>query len=117
MHWYLDVIKNYTGFRGRATRTEFWMFTLINAIISIIAMLIDYYLLNGLRIVDTLYSLAVLLPSLAVQVRRLHDIGRTGWWILIGVIPVLGWIVLLIYNCTDSQDKENKYGPNPKEGM
>lgn len=117
MHWYLDVIKNYVGFSGRATRTEFWMFVLINFIISIIAMLIDYFLLHGLRIINTLYSLAVFLPGLAVTVRRLHDIGRTGWWILIGLIPILGWIWLIVYYCTDSQDTENAYGPNLKESV
>jgi uncharacterized membrane protein YhaH (DUF805 family) len=115
MYWYLDVIKKYAVFSGRATRTEYWMFVLINFIISVIAMLIDYFALNGIRIIDTLYSLAVLIPSFAVGARRLHDIGKTGWWQLIGLIPILGWIVLIIYFATDSQDKSNNYGPNPKE--
>ncbi|WKB35207.1 DUF805 domain-containing protein [Terrilactibacillus sp. S3-3] len=115
MHWYFDVLRNYVGFGGRATRTEFWMFTLFNAIVSVIANLIDYLLLNNQPIVNSIYSLAVLLPSLAVAVRRLHDTGRTGWWVLIGLIPVVGWIVLLIFYCTDSQENQNAYGPNPKE--
>jgi uncharacterized membrane protein YhaH (DUF805 family) len=116
MHWYLDVIKNYAGFSGRATRTEFWMFVLINFIIGVIIDLLDHLLgLDNLPIISWLYSLAILVPTLAVGARRLHDIGRTGWWQLIGLIPILGWIVLLVYNCTDSQDRENAYGPNPKE--
>lgn len=116
MHWYLDVIKNYVGFSGRATRTEYWMFVLVNFIVSLIAMLIDY-VLGSWRIIYYLYTLAIFLPSLAVLVRRLHDIGRTGWWMLIVLVPLLGWIVLIIYACTDSQDRENAYGPNPKESM
>jgi len=115
MHWYTDVIKNYAGFSGRATRTEYWMFVLFNFIISIITRLIDQLLLKGLPVISTLYSLAVLVPAFAVGARRLHDIGKTGWWQLIGIIPILGWIVLIIYFCTDTQDKENAYGSNPKD--
>ncbi|MCL1632583.1 DUF805 domain-containing protein [Sporolactobacillus sp. CPB3-1] len=115
MNWYIDVIKNYAVFSGRATRMEYWMFTLFNVIFSVAAMLIDHFILNGLRLTDTLYTLAVLVPGLAVGARRLHDIGRTGWWQLIAFIPLLGAIVLLIFFCTDSQDKTNKYGPDPKE--
>ncbi|WKB35680.1 DUF805 domain-containing protein [Terrilactibacillus sp. S3-3] len=114
MHWYFDVLKNYVGFSGRATRTEFWMFTLFNAIAIIIVRLIDTFLFNDFPVLYILYMLAILLPSLAVDIRRLHDIGRTGWWILIGLIPIAGWIVLLIFTCTDSQDNSNVYGPNPK---
>ncbi|GGL47680.1 DUF805 domain-containing protein [Sporolactobacillus putidus] len=116
MHWYLDVIKNYVGFSGRATRTEFWVFTLINVIVSYVAIQLDYLLGSG-KLIYYLYTLAVFLPSLAVSIRRLHDIGRTGWWILLALIPILGWIVLLIYDCTDSQDKENVYGPYPKASV
>ncbi|QAA23343.1 DUF805 domain-containing protein [Sporolactobacillus terrae] len=117
MHWYVDVIKNYVGFSGRATRTEFWMFVLVNFFIAIFVELIDKFILNGLRVFSTLYNLAVLIPALAVGARRLHDIGKTGWWQLIGIIPVLGWIVLIVYFCTDTQDKENSYGANPKESL
>ncbi|MCO7124410.1 DUF805 domain-containing protein [Sporolactobacillus shoreicorticis] len=115
MHWYFDVIKNYVGFSGRATRTEYWMFVLFNFFILVIARLIDWLLPSSVPIIYSLYSLAVLIPTFAVGARRLHDIGKTGWWQLIGFIPILGWIVLLIYFCTDTQDKENVYGANPKE--
>jgi uncharacterized membrane protein YhaH (DUF805 family) len=113
MEWYLKVLKNYVGFSGRARRKEYWMFYLFNAIAMIILAIIDniigtYSLLYGL------YSLAVLLPSLAVAFRRLHDIGRSGAWILIGLIPLIGAIILLVFACTDSQPDDNQYGPNPK---
>ncbi|AOK90880.1 MULTISPECIES: DUF805 domain-containing protein [Paenibacillus] len=112
MQWYLKVLQNYVGFQGRARRTEYWMFTLFNVIACLILYLVD--LLLGLPLVLTLiYSLAVLLPSLAVFVRRLHDTGKTGWWILIALVP-FGGIVLLVFECLDSQPGDNKYGKNPK---
>ena len=119
MEWYLKVLRNYVGFSGRARRTEFWMFTLFNMVASIITQLID-------RIfgwedwsayagpVTTLYFLAVFLPSLAVAVRRLHDTNRSGWWILIGLIPLVGFIILIVWFCTDSAPGDNNYGPYPK---
>ncbi|MFD0696197.1 DUF805 domain-containing protein [Paenibacillus sp. GCM10027628] len=114
MEWYLKVLKNYVGFSGRARRKEYWMFTLFSFIASIILTILDK--VTGLNNVLTgLYSLAVLLPSLAVAFRRLHDTGRTAWWILIGLIPLIGAIILLVFNCQDSQPYENKYGPNPKQ--
>lgn len=112
MEWYLKVIRNYIGFQGRARRTEYWMFTLFNVIFSIVIGLLDSILdlHSGL---SGLYSLAVLLPSIAVGVRRLHDTGRSGLWLLLGFIPIVGAIVLLVFMCQDSQD-DNQYGPNPK---
>ncbi|WP_149095485.1 DUF805 domain-containing protein [Paenibacillus terrae] len=113
MQWYLKVLQNYVGFQGRARRTEYWMFALFNAIAAFIIGLIDG--LVGLTpILTYLYSLAVLLPSLAVIARRLHDTGRTGWWILINLIPLVGTIILIVFLCQDSQPAENKYGKNPK---
>jgi uncharacterized membrane protein YhaH (DUF805 family) len=121
MSWYLEVLKNYAVFSGRARRMEYWMFVLFNIIILIVLALIDYLTGTfspraGVGLLGGLYSLAVLIPSLAVTVRRLHDIGRTGWWILIGLIPVIGNIVLLIFMVLDSEPGANEYGPNPKEG-
>ncbi|KJD45236.1 DUF805 domain-containing protein [Paenibacillus terrae] len=113
MQWYLKVLQNYVGFQGRARRTEYWMFVLFSMIATFIISLIDG--LVGLTpILTYLYSLAVLLPSLAVIARRLHDTGRTGWWILIGLIPLVGSIILIVFLCQDSQPAENKYGKNPK---
>jgi uncharacterized membrane protein YhaH (DUF805 family) len=107
------VLKNYVGFQGRARRKEYWMFVLFSAIISIVLSIIDA-IANLSSVLSGIYSLAVFLPSLAVSVRRLHDTGRSGWWILIGLIPLIGAIILLVFTCQDSQEKENKYGPNPK---
>jgi uncharacterized membrane protein YhaH (DUF805 family) len=117
MDWYLGVLKKYAEFKGRARRREFWMFALFNFIISLVLSIIDRVIGNpemGLGILGTLYALAVLLPSLAVGVRRLHDTGRSGWWLLIGLIPCIGLIVLIIFTVEDSQAGDNQYGPNPK---
>ncbi|MEC2078346.1 DUF805 domain-containing protein [Metabacillus fastidiosus] len=108
MHWYLRVLKNYATFEGRARRKEYWMFYLINAIISII-------LITAERATDmTFFSLLDGLYTLAVAVRRLHDTGRSGWWFWINLIPIIGAIVFLIFTCLDSEPNSNKYGPNPK---
>jgi uncharacterized membrane protein YhaH (DUF805 family) len=113
LEWYLKVLKNYVGFQGRARRKEYWMFVLFSAIISIVLSIIDA-IANLSSVLSGIYSLAVFLPSLAVSVRRLHDTGRSGWWILIGLIPLIGAIILLVFTCQDSQENDNKYGPNPK---
>ena len=114
MEWYLAVLRNYAGFSGRARRTEYWMFVLFNIVIAIVLSILDALVL-GSGILGTLYSLAVLIPSIAVGVRRLHDTGRVGWWLLIGLVPVVGFIVLLIFFVQDSQTGDNEYGANPKE--
>jgi uncharacterized membrane protein YhaH (DUF805 family) len=108
------VLKNYVGFQGRARRKEYWMFVLFSVIVSILLSIVDAIAsLNS--VLSGLYSLAVLLPSLAVGVRRLHDTGRSGWWLLISLIPLIGTIILLVFLCQDSQE-DNVYGPNPKIG-
>jgi uncharacterized membrane protein YhaH (DUF805 family) len=114
MNWYLDVIKNkYATFGGRARRKEYWMFFLINILVAIALAIIEAILgLPG--ILGGIYALALLIPGIAVTVRRLHDTGRTGWWILIGLVPVIGFIVLLVFMVLDSQPGDNAYGPNPK---
>ncbi|MEU8580648.1 DUF805 domain-containing protein [Streptomyces abikoensis] len=113
MHWYVDVLKKYAVFSGRARRQEYWMFTLISTVISIV-LAITEGVLGTNSVIGTVYVLAVLLPSLAVTVRRLHDTDRSGWWVLIGLIPLVGLIVLLVFTCLDSQPQPNKYGPSPK---
>lgn len=113
MYWYLNVLKKYAVFRGRARRTEYWMFVLVNLIIS---GLLSFGLgIVGLEMVAEVYSLAVLLPGICVGVRRLHDIGKSGLWLLIAFVPLVGWIFLLILMCKDSEPGMNAYGPNPKE--
>jgi len=117
MRWYVEVLKKYAVFSGRARRRELWMFVLVDAIISIILAIADSILgtddvLAGL--LSNLYSLGVLVPSVAVTVRRLHDIDRTGWWTLLVLVPVIGWIVLIVFNATEGTRSDNRYGPDPK---
>ncbi len=117
MNWYFGVLKNYSDFYSRARRTEYWIFTLISTLILLALRLIDMMLgldLSGFLTLSGLYSLAVLIPTLAVTVRRLHDTGRTGWWVLISLVPCLGLIILLVFMCLDSEPGRNMYGENPK---
>ena len=111
--WYLTVLKNYAGFSGRARRTEYWMFILFNIIISVVLSVIGSVVDQG-NILGAIYALAVLIPSLAVAVRRLHDTGRSGWWLLIGLIPLIGAIVLIVFMASEGKPGDNEYGPNPK---
>ncbi|MBE1442392.1 DUF805 domain-containing protein [Paenibacillus sp. OAS669] len=113
MEWYMKVIKNYAGFEGRARRQEYWMFVLFNVIISVVLSLLSY-ITSLFSILSMLYALAILVPSIAVGARRLHDTGRSGWMLLIGLIPIIGSIILIVFMCQDSQAGDNQYGPNPK---
>ena len=120
MNWYIEVLKKYAVFSGRARRKEYWFFCLFNIIISIALSIIDIFVLGadpveGIGILSTIYTLGIVIPSLAVSVRRLHDTDRTGWWLLIAIIPLIGFIVLLVFMLLDSTPGENKYGSNPKE--
>lgn len=115
-----SVFKNYANFNGRARRSEFWFFELFTLIISAVVYLIDYLITGGadvLTFVDIIYglfSLAIIVPSLAVAWRRLHDIGKSGAnWLFI-LIPFVGWIFLLAWFVKDSDIGENRFGPNPK---
>ncbi|MFD5429582.1 DUF805 domain-containing protein [Streptomyces sp. NPDC127084] len=113
MHWYLDVLKKYAAFSGRARRQEFWMFTLINVIIQLVLTGLDYGVL-GLGILGPIYVLLTFLPSLAVTVRRLHDTGRSGWFVLLGIIPLVGPIILLVFLAGEGKPEANEHGENPK---
>jgi uncharacterized membrane protein YhaH (DUF805 family) len=112
MNWYLKVLRQYADFTGRARRMEYWMFVLVNTIIWVAILILDSVLRTSLP--GLLYWLAILLPSLAVGVRRLHDTGRSGWWLLIGIIPLIGTIVLIVFFATDGERAPNVYGPDPK---
>lgn len=105
MNWYLDVLKKYAQFDGRARRKEFWMFTLINMLISIALGVVDGII--GTPIVGMVYSLGVLVPSIAVAIRRMHDIGKSGWFCLIPIYNI-------ILAATEGQAGTNQYGPDPK---
>jgi len=117
MNYYIDVIKKYATFEGRARRKEYWTFALVGFLISLVLGFFDRIIFDtgGYGILTGLYSLFIFLPSLAVAVRRLHDIGKSGWMILVGLIPFIGWIWLLVLYLTDSEPGPNEYGPNPKE--
>ena len=119
MNWYLGVLKKYTVFSGRAQRAEYWYFVLFNMLVGVGLALIDQATgtldpETGVGLLGGLYSLAVLLPSLGVSVRRLHDTDRSGWWMFIVLIPVIGVIALLIFFVQDSTAGTNEYGDNPK---
>jgi uncharacterized membrane protein YhaH (DUF805 family) len=120
MNWYLKVLKQYADFSGRARRKEYWMFILFNMIFGIIAMIIDNVFgiameAIGYGPVYIVYSLVMLIPALAVGVRRLHDVGKSGWMTLIILIPIIGAIWLLVLLCSDGQQGPNKWGENPKQ--
>ena len=127
MQWYLKVLRQYADFSGRARRTEFWMFVLFNAIAGVILTILDNLfglatttVVGGMVVASTgiltgIYQLAVLIPSLAVGVRRLHDTGRSGWWLLIGLIPIVGPIVLIVFWATAGDLAPNQHGVNPKQ--
>lgn len=114
MSWYLGVLRKYAVFSGRARRKEYWMFFLFNILISFALGLVLGFagamLGVGTQLSDAggmVYGLAILLPAVAVAVRRMHDLGRTGWWV---IVPVAN----LVFLCTNGQDGENEYGPDPK---
>ena len=129
--YFVDTLKNrYAAFKGRATRSEYWYFMLFSIIIALILTALDSMIINPLLgiqpVVETartgilgmLFSIGTLIPSVALAIRRLHDIGKSGWWILLGVIPIvniIGIFVLLYFFIKDSQPGDNLYGPNPKE--
>lgn len=114
MSWYLEVWKNYADFGGRARRKEYWFFILFNALIYFGFAFVDASVFDGAPLLTLLYCLAAFVPSLSVTFRRLHDTGRSAWWILIGCVPVIGGIWFFVLLCLDSEGGANQYGSNPK---
>ena len=110
MGWYLKVLKKYAVFEGRARRLEYWMFTLGHVVIWVALLMVDPF--GGLLF--SIYYLAVFLPALGVTIRRLHDIDRCAWWVLITLVPLIGFIGMLVFMATDGDPFENRYGPDPK---
>jgi uncharacterized membrane protein YhaH (DUF805 family) len=120
MNWYLEVLKKYAVFSGRARRKEYWLFFLFNVIIALVLGFIDGAAgladgQSGYGPLGGLYTLAIFIPGIAVSVRRLHDTDHSGWWLFIALVPLIGAIVLLVFMVRDSQQGQNQYGPNPKE--
>lgn len=114
---FMDAVKSafrqYVGFGGRARRSEYWYFFLFNFIVGFVLGFLGTFV-GIFDFLGTIYSLAVFLPGLALCFRRLHDIGKSGWWLLLALIPLVGAIILIVFYCQDSQPGENQYGPNPK---
>ena len=113
MHWYLEVLKKYAVFSGRARRKEFWVFAFVWLLAGLGIVIVES-LIETRGLLVGFYVLGMLIPSLAVAVRRLHDTNRSGWWLLIGLIPLIGQIILIVFLFQDSDSGANAYGPNPK---
>lgn len=118
MEWFLKVVKSFS-FDGRARRKEYWMFTLFAVIISIVLGILDGVFgtvsaAGNVGLLGTVFMLAILIQSLAVGARRLHDTGRSGWWLLIGLLPFVGAIILIVLMVLEGRQGENPYGPDPK---
>ena len=120
MSWFLMVLKKYAEFKGRSRRKEYWFFILFYTLILIALTFIDvsvgtYDAETQLGLISSIFMLAMLVPSLAVAVRRLHDTDRSGWWLLIALIPLIGAVVILVFMVLDGTPGDNRFGPNPKE--
>ncbi|HHG3603236.1 TPA: DUF805 domain-containing protein [Vibrio parahaemolyticus] len=111
MDYFIGALKKYADFTGRARRKEYWMFALFYMLFYIGLVIID--LMIGTELFSIIYSLALLIPSISIATRRLHDTGRSGWWQLIALIPLIGAIVLIVFLVQDSHDA-NEYGASPK---
>jgi len=111
MKYFFQALKQYADFKGRATRQEYWMYYLFSMIFSFVSGFVDGFI--GLPILTLVLMLGLLIPSISIAARRLHDTGRSGWWQLIAFIPLFGIIVLFVFLVQDSRE-DNRFGPNPK---
>lgn len=112
--WFVKGLKNYANFKGRARRKEYWFFVLIQFILIFIAAILDSILFGDPSLLYTIVALGLFIPSLAVAVRRLHDIGKSGWWYLICLIPIIGSILLIIWLATETKQENNQWGSPAK---
>ena len=117
MSYFILCLKKYVDFSGRARRSEYWFFTLFAYLVMIAFAALAAIALpaESMATLVSILSLAFLLPGLSVSIRRLHDIGKSGWWIFIGLVPLVGGIIFFIFTIMDSESGTNRYGPNPKE--
>jgi uncharacterized membrane protein YhaH (DUF805 family) len=115
MNWYIKVINQYFDFSGRARRKEYWMFTLFSLIITWTLSILDFvFETYTFSIISSIYALLIFIPSLAVLLRRLHDIGKSGWYFLLIFLPFIGWIWLIVLLCMEGEQGPNEWGENPK---
>lgn len=113
MSWYLQAIKNYCNFSGRARRREYWMFVLISAVIAFVLGIIDEIV--GIKLFTSLYSLFILIPELSLTFRRLHDIDKSAWWLFIAFVPIVGAIILFVFSVKPGTVGTNRYGDDPRD--
>jgi uncharacterized membrane protein YhaH (DUF805 family) len=112
--YYINTLRNkYAEFNGRARRSEFWYYILFNFIVSMGLGMMDTF--TGIGFLSGIYGLAVIIPGIAVAIRRLHDSGKSGWWLLVILVPFVGWVILIYFLVQDSQPFDNLYGPSPKK--
>ena len=121
MNWFIQALKKYAVFSGRARRKEYWFFVLFYIIIAIVLVMIDSMAgtisaTTGMGLLSGIFALAMFIPGLAVGIRRLHDINKSGWWILIGLIPFIGPLILIIFALMAGTAGDNEYGADPKAG-
>ena len=121
MSWYLKALRKYATFSGRAQRSEFWFFVGVYLLILFLLAIVDGLLgvfdtAGEVGLLSGLFALSMVLPWLAVCARRLHDTGRSGWWMLVSFIPLIGSLILLVFLVQDSAPGNNAFGPNPKAG-
>lgn len=116
MKWFLKALKQYADFSGRAQRSEYWFFVLFYFLFAVVVQIVDLVIFGNapIQVLSLVLSLGLLVPSIAVTARRLHDIGKSGWWQLIIIVPIIGVFVLLYFLILDSHINENQYGSNPK---
>jgi len=121
MKWFLDCLKNkYATFEGRARRQEYWYYVLFYVLAIVALAMIDritgtFSKEAGIGLLSGLFVLATIVPTIAVTVRRLHDTDRSGWWVLLELVPIIGGLVLLVFTLLDSQPGANRFGANPKD--
>ena len=121
MKWYIKCFKQYADFKGRARRKEYWLFTLFNILVLTALLVLDYVIgwaddTLGFGVLYALYAIMAFIPSLAVCIRRLHDIGKSGWNYLFVLIPIVGAILMIVWFCTAGDAGENRFGDDPKIG-
>ena len=122
MEWMTLPLKRYADFSGRSRRKEYWMFILGVIIVAVILGIIEGALGMAGMVggvygpLTTLMLLGIIVPSIAVQVRRFHDQGKSGWFVLLGLIPIVGGIIVLVFMCLEGTQGDNEYGPDPKGG-